>query len=103
MPWQSLFDTKNSQQKDDSAELVGNKQSVEERNAGQTQNVNELGEQNQDEPMSMDDMQNIMLFKFVAGRPIINFIIAVLWSIGLPILLFHLLRPRIGQVSGIII
>jgi len=102
-PWQSLFGSKTERQKDDSSQLVGNELATDRGNAGQPRNVNELGEQNQDEPMSMDDMQNIMLFKFVTGRPILNFIIAVLWSIGLPILIFQLLRPRIGQVAAMII
>ncbi|KAH8550383.1 hypothetical protein BGW37DRAFT_468520 [Umbelopsis sp. PMI_123] len=100
--WQSIFGSKNTQQKEDSAELVTN-DPVQDPNAEHGHNVNELGEQNPDGPMSMDDMKDVMFFKFVMGRPILNFIIAVLWSIGLPILLYHLLRPSIGQIAGMIV
>ncbi|KAG2183813.1 hypothetical protein INT44_008824 [Umbelopsis vinacea] len=100
--WPSIFGSKNTQPKEDSAELVNSDQQ-HHPNAYQERDVNELGEQNPDGPMSMGDMQDVMYFKFVMGRPILNFILAILWSIGLPILLYHLLRPRIGQIAGMIV
>jgi hypothetical protein len=100
--WPSIFGSKNTQLKEDSAELVDS-DPEQHPNATQERNVNELGEQNPDGPMSMGDMQDVMYFKFVMGKPMLNFILAVLWSIGLPILLYHLLRPKIGQIAGMIV
>lgn len=100
--WPSIFGFKNTQLKEDDTELVNN-YPQQQPNVTQERNVNELGEQDPDGPMSMGDMQDVMYFKFVMGRPILNFIIAVLWSIGLPILLYQLLRPRIGQIAGMIV
>lgn len=102
MPWPSLFGSKAEQKPDDSTELVGESR-TRESTASQPHGDNELGHQNEDMPMSLQDAQDIMNFKFVTGRPIMNFILAVLWSIGLPILLYHILQPRIGQVAGMII
>ncbi|KAI9483582.1 MAG: hypothetical protein EXX96DRAFT_632164 [Benjaminiella poitrasii] len=62
-----------------------------------------LQKQNEDLPMDLGSLQDIFTFRFIEGRPITNFILAVLWSIGLPILLYHLLKPRLGQVVAMII
>ncbi|KAG2175516.1 hypothetical protein INT43_001163 [Umbelopsis isabellina] len=102
MPWPSLFGSKAEQKTDDSTELVGESR-PRESTASQPHGDNELGQRNEDMPMSLQDAQDIMNFKFVTGRPIMNFILAVLWSIGLPILLYRILQPRIGQVAGMII
>lgn len=52
--------------------------------------------------MDLGSLQDIFTFKFFEGRPIANFIMAILWSIGLPILLYQLLKPRIGQVFAML-
>lgn len=78
----------------------GGAQQVEE-NA--KQNKYALQEQNEDLPMDLGDLQDIFSFQFIRGRPIWSFILAILWSIGLPILLYHLLRPHIGQVLAMIV
>ncbi|KAI8977332.1 hypothetical protein BDF20DRAFT_803004, partial [Mycotypha africana] len=62
-----------------------------------------LQKQNEDLPMDLGSLQDIFTFKFIEGRPITNIILAILWSIGLPILLYHLLKPRLGQVVAMII
>lgn len=62
-----------------------------------------LKEQNEDLPMDLGTVQDIFSFSFIRGRPILNFFLAILWSIGLPILLYHILRPHIGQVLAMII
>ncbi|ORX62907.1 hypothetical protein DM01DRAFT_1297793, partial [Hesseltinella vesiculosa] len=62
-----------------------------------------LPEQNQDLPMDLGTVQDIFSFSFIRGRPLFNFLLAVLWSIGLPILLYQLLRPRLGQVVAMIV
>ncbi|KAI8061765.1 hypothetical protein BC940DRAFT_309693 [Gongronella butleri] len=59
-------------------------------------------QQNEDLPMDLGTVQDIFSFSFLRGRPIVNFILAVLWSIGLPVLLYELLRPHIGQVLAMI-
>ncbi|CEG74116.1 hypothetical protein RMATCC62417_09379 [Rhizopus microsporus] len=64
----------------------------EHRSANETQNITDLS-----------SLQDIFTFQFVQGRPITNIIIAILWSIGLPILLYELLKPRLGQVVAMII
>ncbi|ORE22874.1 hypothetical protein BCV71DRAFT_166640, partial [Rhizopus microsporus] len=51
----------------------------------------------------LSSLQDIFTFQFVQGRPITNIIMAILWSIGLPILLYELLKPRLGQVVAMII
>lgn len=61
------------------------------------------GEQNPDLPMDLGTLQDIFSFEFIRGRPILNFILAILWSVGLPILLYHVLRPYIGQVLAMIV
>lgn len=53
--------------------------------------------------MDLGSLQDIFTFKFFEGRPITNIIMAILWSIGLPILLYQLLKPRLGQVVAMII
>ncbi|ORY93394.1 hypothetical protein BCR43DRAFT_444969 [Syncephalastrum racemosum] len=68
-----------------------------------TQNKYALHEQNEDLPMDLGDLQDIFSFQFIRGRPIWSFILAILWSIGLPILLYHLLRPHIGQVLAMVV
>ncbi|KAI8880700.1 hypothetical protein K501DRAFT_254502 [Backusella circina FSU 941] len=60
-------------------------------------------EQNEELPMDIGSLQDIFSFTFMKGRPILNFILAILWSIGLPILLYELLKPRIGQIAAMII
>jgi hypothetical protein len=60
-------------------------------------------QQDQDIPMDLGTLQDIFSFGFMRGRPILNFIIAILWSIGLPVLLYNLLKPHIGQVLAMII
>ncbi|KAI8639684.1 hypothetical protein BD408DRAFT_349445 [Parasitella parasitica] len=62
-----------------------------------------LNKQNEDLPMDLGSLQDIFTFKFFQGRPITNIIMAILWSIGLPILLYQLLKPRLGQVVAMII
>ncbi|CAO3589019.1 unnamed protein product [Absidia cylindrospora] len=59
----------------------------------------------QDEELAMDlgTLQDIFSFSFIRGRPITNFLLAILWSIGLPILLYHILLPHLGQVLAMII
>ncbi|KAG0166977.1 hypothetical protein DFQ28_004331 [Apophysomyces sp. BC1034] len=64
---------------------------------------NRLKDQDEELPMDLGDLQDIFSFSFVRGRTILNFILAFLWSIGLPILLFHLMRPLIGQVLAMIV
>jgi hypothetical protein len=60
-------------------------------------------EQNEEIPMDIGSLQDIFSFTFMKGRPILNFILAILWSIGLPVLLYELLKPRIGQIAAMII
>ncbi|CAO0801661.1 unnamed protein product [Mucor circinelloides] len=62
-----------------------------------------LQKQDEDLPMDLGSLQDIFTFKFFQGRPIANIIMAILWSIGLPILLYQLLKPRLGQVVAMII
>lgn len=62
-----------------------------------------LNEQDEDLPMDLGSLQDIFTFRFFEGRPITNIIMAILWSIGLPILLYQLLKPRLGQVVAMII
>lgn len=59
-------------------------------------------EQDEDLPMDIGTLQDIFSFSFIRGRPIMNFFLAIVWSIGLPILLYHLLLPHIGQVLAMI-
>jgi hypothetical protein len=67
------------------------------------QQPNRMYKQNQDLPMDLGSLQDIFTFRFFEGRPIMNIIMAILWSIGLPILLYELLKPRIGQVIAMIV
>ncbi|KAI8391458.1 uncharacterized protein BYT42DRAFT_194941 [Radiomyces spectabilis] len=62
-----------------------------------------LKPQDEDRPVDLGELQDIFSFKFFKGRPVTNFILAILWSIGLPILIYHLLKPRLGQVVAMII
>ncbi|CEG80200.1 hypothetical protein RMATCC62417_14570 [Rhizopus microsporus] len=64
----------------------------EHRSTNEAQNITDLS-----------SLQDIFTFQFVQGRPITNIIMAILWSIGLPILLYELLKPRLGQVVAMII
>ncbi|KAI8646457.1 hypothetical protein BD408DRAFT_410250 [Parasitella parasitica] len=54
-------------------------------------------------PMDLGDLQDIFSFSFIKGRPILNFILAVIWSIGLPILLYNILKGYIGQVLAMVV
>ncbi|RCH99268.1 hypothetical protein CU098_008581 [Rhizopus stolonifer] len=62
-----------------------------------------LSKQDEDLPMDLGSLQDIFSFRFFEGRPITNIFLAILWSIGLPILLYQLLKPRLGQVVAMII
>lgn len=57
----------------------------------------------EEQPMDLGDLQDIFSFSFMKGRPIWNFILAILWSVGLPILLYNILKPYTGQVLAMII
>ena len=59
-------------------------------------------EQNADLPTDLGSLQDIFSFSFMRGRAILNCILAILWSIGLPILIYQLLKPRIGQILAMI-
>jgi hypothetical protein len=60
-------------------------------------------EQDEDIAMDLGDLQDIFSFSFMKGRPFLNFFLAILWSIGLPILLYEILKPHVGQVVAMII
>ncbi|CAO3700577.1 unnamed protein product [Rhizopus stolonifer] len=62
-----------------------------------------LKEQDEEQPMDLGTLQDIFSFNFMKGRPILNFFLAILWSIGFPILLYSLLKPHIGQVLALIV
>ncbi|KAI8882048.1 hypothetical protein K501DRAFT_295502 [Backusella circina FSU 941] len=55
-------------------------------------NQNAPKEQDEDIPMDLGDLQDIFSFNFMKGRPI-----------GLPILLYEILKPHVGQVVAMII
>ncbi|GAN06500.1 hypothetical protein MAM1_0125c05984 [Mucor ambiguus] len=57
----------------------------------------------EDIPMDLGDLQDIFSFSFMKGRPILNFFLAILWSVGLPILIYNILKPHIGQVLAMIV
>jgi hypothetical protein len=76
---------------------------AEQREETQQQRIYRLQKQREDQPMDLGTLQDIFSFKFYEGRPITNIIIAILWSIGLPILLYQLLRPHLGQVLAMIV
>lgn len=57
----------------------------------------------EEQPMDLGELQDIFSFNFIRGRPILNFFLAILWSIGIPILLYHILKPYIGQVLAMIV
>ncbi|KAI9257644.1 hypothetical protein BY458DRAFT_535238 [Sporodiniella umbellata] len=61
-----------------------------------------LKKQNEDQPMDLETLQDIFSFNFMNGRPVLNFFLAVLWSIGLPILIYNVLQSHIGQVAAMI-
>lgn len=65
--------------------------------------ANNLNEQDENLPTDLSSLQDIFSFRFFEGRPITNILLAILWSIGLPILLYELLKPRLGQVASMII
>ncbi|KAG1054349.1 hypothetical protein G6F43_003639 [Rhizopus delemar] len=65
--------------------------------------ANNLNEQDENLPTDLSSLQDIFSFRFFEGRPITNILLAILWSIGLPILLYELLKPRLGQVVSMII
>lgn len=97
-------------QGESSSELLPERQRQVEKG---TEEEEEEGYQNkfkhapkrQDEDIAMDlgTLMDIFSFSFMKGRPILNFFIAILWSIGLPILLYHILKPYIGQVLAMIV
>ncbi|KAI7848360.1 hypothetical protein BDC45DRAFT_471345 [Circinella umbellata] len=60
-------------------------------------------EQDEDLPMDIGDLTDIFSFEFMRGRPIWNFILAILWCIGLPILIYHILKPYLGQVIAMVV
>ena len=60
-------------------------------------------EQDEDLPMDIGDLTDIFSFEFMRGRPIWNFFLAILWCIGLPILLYHILKPYLGQVVAMVV
>jgi hypothetical protein len=62
-----------------------------------------LKAQDEEQPMDLGTLQDIFSFRFIEGRPITNIILAILWSIGLPILLYQLLKPHLGQVLAMIV
>ncbi|KAI8378339.1 hypothetical protein BD560DRAFT_325355 [Blakeslea trispora] len=62
-----------------------------------------LSRQDEDAPMDIGSLQDIFSFRFFEGRPITNILLAILWSIGFPILLYQLLKPRLGQVLAMIV
>ncbi|KAG2192576.1 hypothetical protein INT47_006208 [Mucor saturninus] len=59
--------------------------------------------QNEDIAMDLGTLTDIFSFGFMKGRPILNFFLAILWSIGLPILIYNILKPYIGQVLAMIV
>ncbi|KAK4512443.1 uncharacterized protein ATC70_003143 [Mucor velutinosus] len=77
-------------------------QLIEQQEEHQNQRYR-LNKQDEDLPMDLGSLQDIFTFKFFEGRPIANIIMAILWSIGLPILLYQLLKPHLGQVVAMII
>ncbi|KAI9479480.1 hypothetical protein BDB00DRAFT_858748 [Zychaea mexicana] len=72
---------------------------------GEMEGNNKYAPQEQDEdlPMDLGDLTDIFSFEFMRGRPIWNFILAILWCIGLPILLYHILKPYLGQVLAMVV
>ncbi|OBZ89226.1 hypothetical protein A0J61_02713 [Choanephora cucurbitarum] len=62
-----------------------------------------ISKQDEDAPMDLGSLRDIFSFKFFEDRPITNIFLAILWSIGLPILLYQLLKPRLGQVLAMIV
>lgn len=59
--------------------------------------------QDEEQPMDLGTLQDIFSFGFLRGRPILNFFIAIIWSIGLPVLLYNVLKPHIGQVLAMVV
>ncbi|GAA5801989.1 hypothetical protein HPULCUR_007449 [Helicostylum pulchrum] len=93
-----------------SSELLQNRQNTEnkeeeEDDDDEYQNKFKYAPKRQDEEVAMDlgTLLDIFSFGFLRGRPILNFFIAILWSIGLPILLYNILKPLIGQVLAMIV
>ncbi|CEG78675.1 hypothetical protein RMATCC62417_13248 [Rhizopus microsporus] len=60
-------------------------------------------QQDEEQPMDLGTLQDIFSFSFMRGRPILNFILAILWSVGLPVLLYNILKPHTGQVLAMVI
>lgn len=60
-------------------------------------------QQDEEQPMDLGTLQDIFSFSFMRGRPILNFILAILWSVGLPVLLYNILKPYTGQVLAMVI
>lgn len=90
-----------------SSELLQKRQNIEkdEEEEDEYQNKFKYAPKRQDEEVAMDlgTLLDIFSFGFLRGRPILNFFIAILWSIGLPILLYNILKPIIGQVLAMIV
>jgi hypothetical protein len=108
------FRTENKVRSESSGQLLdsqGNKnnprlqQEAEEEESDEFVGKYKYAPQRRDEeqPMDLGDLQDIFSFSFMRGRPIWNFILAILWSIGLPILLYNILKPYTGQVLAMII
>ncbi|PHZ12160.1 uncharacterized protein RHIMIDRAFT_237976 [Rhizopus microsporus ATCC 52813] len=60
-------------------------------------------QQDEEQPMDLGTLQDIFSFSFMRGRPILNFILAILWSVGLPVLLYNIFKPHTGQVLAMVI
>lgn len=84
--------------------IIQNEEEEEEEEEGY-KNKFKYAPKRQDEDIAMDlgTLQDIFSFGFMRGRPILNFFLAILWSIGLPILLYNILKPYIGQVLAMIV
>ncbi|EPB87727.1 hypothetical protein HMPREF1544_05508 [Mucor circinelloides 1006PhL] len=78
------------EEEDDSDEFVGKYKYAPQR-------------RDEEIPMDLGDLQDIFSFSFMKGRPILNFFLAILWSVGLPILIYNILKPHIGQVLAMIV
>lgn len=86
------------------------KKEEEEENLNQKEEDEFIGKyqyapqkRDEEKPMDLGELQDIFSFNFIKGRPILNFFLAILWSIGIPILLYHILKPYLGQVLAMII
>jgi hypothetical protein len=107
------FRSENKVRSESSGQLLGNqhnksspqKEEEEEEESEEFIGKYKYAPQRRDEeqPMDLGDLQDIFSFSFMKGRPIWNFILAILWSIGLPILIYNVVKPYTGQVLAMII